>query len=60
MIMHRRLPHLVDAMCMSLAATNINAECPSGNVRIVPQTASSGGAMEKDRNEGKREAKGEV
>jgi hypothetical protein len=28
-IMYRRLLHLVDAMCLSLAATNINAERPS-------------------------------
>ncbi len=28
--MYGRLPHLVDAMCRSLAAADINAECPSG------------------------------
>jgi hypothetical protein len=47
--MYRRLPHLVDAMCRSLAAANINAECPSGNapttrvrVRISRMILSSG------------------
>ena len=25
------MPHLVEAMCLSFAATNVNAECPSGN-----------------------------
>jgi hypothetical protein len=30
MTRYRRFPHLVDAICRSLAATNINAECSSG------------------------------